>query len=260
MPAIPTTAPLKPLSDAMPRTGAFAQDEFDIDAPWHHHDMHQLQYAFEGSMEVEDKARRNLLPRTLAAWIPAGVIHRTSLHRVRSGSIFFTPDMVTNVGDRVRIVIVSPLMRAMVIGAMRWQISEPLDAIGDTYFKTLALLCSEWIETEAPLSLPSSDDSVLRAAMNHTLTQLATATIASASAAANLSERSLRRRFQALTGMSWEEYRRRARLLVAVERIANTRLPIGHIAIDLGYESQSAFAKAFRALLGINPNAFRRLD
>jgi AraC-like DNA-binding protein len=266
MPAAPAIDPLKRLIEPMHLpgadtgivAGAFTQDEFDIDAPWHHHEMHQLQYAFEGSIEVEDKARRNLLPRTLAAWIPAGVTHRTSLHRVRSGSILFAPDMVKNAGDRVRIVMVSSLMREMVIGAMRWQIGAPLDTVGSAYFKTLALLCGEWIEKEAPLSLPSSDDPALRAAMDHTRAQLITATIASASAAANLSERSLRRRFQSNTGLSWEDYRRRARLLLALERITATRLPIGQIAMDLGYESQSAFAKAFRSLLGVNPSAFRR--
>lgn len=258
MPNIPTTAPLKRLSETMPRAAAFVQDEFDIDTPWHQHDMHQLQYAFEGSIEVEDNTCRYLLPRTLAAWIPAGIIHRTSLHHVRSGCVLFAPDMVPNAGNRVRIVMVAPLMREMVIGAMRWQIGEPLDATGDAYFKTLALLCAEWIEAEAPLSLPSSDDPALRAAMDHTRAQLTTATIASASAAAKLSERSLRRRFQSLAGISWGEYRRRARLLLAVEQIATTRLPIGRIAMDLGYENQSAFAKAFRSLLGISPSTFRR--
>lgn len=254
MPAIP----FKQLSKTLPCGGAFVQDEFDIDAPWHHHEVHQLQYAFEGSIEVEDKTRRHLLPRTLAAWIPAGVAHRTSLHHVRSGCILFAPHLVPNAGDRVRIVMVSPLMREMVMGAMRWQIGKPLDAIGDAYFRALALLCSEWIETEASLSLPSSDDPALRAAMDYTRAHLASATIAAASATAALSERSLRRRFQTNTGMSWEDYRRRARLLVAVEKIATTNLPIGHIAMDLGYENQSAFAKAFRALLGVNPSEFRR--
>lgn len=254
------TAPFKAFVENNQRAsaGAFTQDQFDIDAPWHHHDMHQLQYAFEGSIEVEDKTRRNLLPRTLAAWIPAGVAHRTSIHRVRSGSIMFAPELVPNAGDCVRIVMVPPLMREMVIGAMRWQIGKPLDAAGDAYFKALALLCSEWIATEAPLSLPSSDDLMLRAAMDHTRDQLAGATIASASAAANTSERSLRRRFQTNTGMSWEQFRRRARLLAAVERLTHSRDSIGRIANDLGYENQSAFAKAFRELLGMSPGEFRR--
>jgi hypothetical protein len=34
-----------------PIAGAIIQDGFDLECPWHHHDMHQLQYAFEGSME-----------------------------------------------------------------------------------------------------------------------------------------------------------------------------------------------------------------
>lgn len=254
----PTTTPLERLLRDTPRAGAFVQDQFDVDAPWHHHEMHQLQYAFEGSIEVEDETRRYLLPRTLAAWIPARIAHRTSIHRVRSGCILFAPGMVSGAGDRVRIVMVSPLMREMVIGAMRWQIGTPLDAVGDAYFNALAQLCREWIAVEAPLSLPSSDDPVLCAAMNHTRANLVTATITSASAAANISERSLRRRFQAGIGMSWEDYRRRARLLLAVEKVATTRLPIGRIALDLGYENQSAFAKAFRAQLGMNPSEFRR--
>ncbi len=262
MSSIPATAPLKTLVNAEHRAvaGAFAQDQFDIASPWHYHDMHQLQYAFEGSIEVEDKSRRSLLPRTLAAWIPAGVIHRTSVHRVRSGCILFTPLMVPNAGDCVRIVLVSRLMREMIIGAMRWQLGKPLDDVGDAYFRTLALLCREWIEAETPLSLPTSDDPALHAAMSHTRLHMATATIGSASAAANLSERSLRRRFQSIAGMGWEEYRRRARLLAAVERIANSRVPIGRVAADLGYESQSAFAKAFRAFLGVSPSAFRQRD
>ena len=68
--------------------------------------------------------------------------------------------------------MVSPLMREMVIGAMRWQIGQPLDVVGTAYFQSLALLCSEWIAHEAPLSLPSSDDQALSAAMEHTRAQL----------------------------------------------------------------------------------------
>ena len=37
-----------------PAAGAIVQDEYDVDSHWHTHDMHQLQYAFEGSIEVAD--------------------------------------------------------------------------------------------------------------------------------------------------------------------------------------------------------------
>ena len=240
-----------------PIAGAIVQDEFDMDSPWHHHDMHQIQYAFDGALEVEDATRRSLLPRQLAAWIPAGVSHSTSLHRVRSGSVLLAPHLVPDAGDRVRIIQVSPLMREMVIGAMRWSLATPLDTTGEAYFTAFALLCREWIANEAPLSLPTTVEPRLRAAMEHTRTQIATATLLSACRAADLSERSLRRRFQTL-GISWEEYRRRARLLAAIELLSTSALSIRAIADRVGYESQGAFAKAFRLLLGDTPSAFRR--
>lgn len=239
-----------------PFAGSLLQDQYDLDSPWHHHDVHQLQYAFEGALEVECRTRRFFLPRELAAWIPAGVEHRTSLHRVRSGSIMFAASLVDNAGDRVRILAVSPLMRAMILGAMRWPITAPLDAVGEAYLRALAMLCREWIEVEAPLSLPTSADPQLRAAMEHTRVHVAHATVKSASDAAGLSERSLRRRFET-SGLSWEEYRRRARILAALP-LLETRLSVGEVAERVGYESQSAFAKTFRAVFGVTPREYRQ--
>jgi transcriptional regulator GlxA family with amidase domain len=166
--------------------------------------------------------------------------------------------MVADAGRWVRIIEVSPLMRAMVMGAMRWPLSAPQDEVGRAYFTAFALLCGEWLRQEAGLSLPTASDPPLLAAMEHTRVNLSDADMASAARAAGMSERSLRRRFRAEAGLTWEEYRRRARLLSSVELLTHTRRSIGVIAAEVGFESQSAFAKAFRALLGRNPQAFRR--
>lgn len=255
-----TDAPLHPVVEPVrrARAGAVVQDGYDLDTPWHRHDMHQLQYAFDGAIEVEDARARHLLPRELAAWIPAGVAHRTSLHKVRSGSVLFSPEMVEGAGDRVRIVEVCPLMREMVLGAMRWPLEAPQDETARAYFTALGRLCAEWIAREAPLSLPTSADPAVRAAMAFTRGRLAEADLAGASGAAGVSARTLRRRFQAETGMSWEAWRGRARLLAAVAQLSGTRRPVGVIAAEVGFESQSAFAKALRRLTGKTPRDFRR--
>jgi len=251
--------PIERLADprARPDAGAFLQDGFDVDTHWHAHDMHQIQYAFDGSIEVEDARSRYLAPRQLAAWIPAGVAHRTRLHDVRSGSLLFKPQMIPDAGERVRIVPVPPLMREMIIGAMRWPLSQPQDAVGRAYFAAFALLCAEWIGQEAPLWLPTTQEPRLRAAAAHTRERLADADFASACGVAGMSERTLRRRFRRDLGMTWEAYRRRARLLRAVELLSETPAPIGAVAAQTGFESQSAFAKAFGELMGETPRAFR---
>jgi AraC-like DNA-binding protein len=239
------------------QAGAIVQDAFDLDCPWHHHDMHQLQYAFENSMELEDAQARYLLPRDLAGWIPAGVTHRNSLHHIRSVSILLAADSVPNAGDRVRILRASPLMREMIAEATRWPLDRPLDETGRIYFAALARLCGEWITDEAPFTLPLSTDPALRAAIRYTREHLVGSTVAGVCRAAGLSERTLRRRFQAELGMGWDEYRRRARLLSAAEALANGNESIARIAADVGFESQSAFAAAFQQLTGKTPRAFR---
>jgi AraC-like DNA-binding protein len=236
---------------------AIVQDDYDLDSPWHSHDMHQLQYAFEGAIEVEDAYARHLLPRSLAAWIPAGVAHRTSLHRIRCGSILFAPEAVQPAGDRVRIVQVSPLMREMVMGAMRWPLDEPQDATGRAYFAALSLLCAEWIVRETPLSLPTASEPALREALRYTRANLLHAGVKDVCKTAGLSERTLRRRFRRELGMSWDDYRRRARLVAAAVLLSDTALPVGLVATRVGFGSQSAFARAFRALTGKRPRDFR---
>lgn len=241
-----------------PRAGAVVQDQYEIDAPWHHHDMHQLQYAFEGAMELEDDHGRHLLPRSLAGWIPAGTRHRNSLRRIRSVSILLSPEYVANAGDRVRIINVSPLMREMIAEAARWPLDGRLDATGTAFFTAFACLCAEWIGNLAPLTLPTTTDAALGRALAHVRADPAGSDMRASAYVAGLSERTLRRRCRNQIGMGWDEYRRHARLLAAVEPLTETDHSIARIAAEVGFESQSAFARAFREMIGQSPQAFRK--
>jgi AraC-like DNA-binding protein len=71
-----------------------------------------------------------------------------------------------------------------------------------------------------------------------------------------LSSRTLARHFRRHTGMSFAAWRRRARLLRALGLIAEGR-PIVEVALELGYESPSAFSAMFRRELGAPPSSFR---
>lgn len=237
--------------------GAIVQDRYDLDGPWRHHDMHQIQYAFEGAIALEDAHGRHLVPRSLAGWIPAGVAHRDSLHRVRSISLLLDPRMIPDAGERVRVLRVSPLMREMIAEAVRWPLDRPLEQTGRIFFAAFACLCRDWIADEAAFTLPTSHDPALEAATAYPRENLRRSSFVGASRAAGLSERTLRRRFRAELGLGWEHYRRRARLLAAVEALTTSDRSIAQIAGDVGFESQSAFPKAFQQLTGETPSAFR---
>jgi AraC-like DNA-binding protein len=240
-----------------PQAGSHCSDGMSVDTGWHFHDVHQLLYAFEGAIEVEGTRGRYLVPRQLAAWIPAGVPHRTSIHRVRSGSVFFTTDMVGPVEPRIRTVLVSTLMREMIGEAMRWPIHEPQSPLGTAFFAAMAGLCGEWIAHEADLFLPTSNDPQLKRALDYTARQ-AQAKLPAVCRHAGISERSLRRRLNTDIGMTWEAYRHRSRLLRAVALLGETDLPVGDVASKCGFESPSAFAKAFRLVMGEAPRDYRK--
>jgi AraC-like DNA-binding protein/quercetin dioxygenase-like cupin family protein len=241
---------------AQPRAGALFSPDLDVDSHWHRHDMHQMMFAFEGAVELESDRGRHLIPRHLAAWIPTGVAHRTSIHHVRVGSVFFPADMVEAPGLRIRTLIVSPLMREMMREAMRWQLDGPDTPLRTNFFEALAGFCGEWIEREADLFLPAVTDLRLERALDYTAREV-DAKLPDVCRNAGVSERTLRRRLKAETGLSWEDYRRRSRLLQAVSLLSETDASVGDIAARCGFESPSGFAKAFRVAVGEAPSAYR---
>ncbi|HEY0650721.1 helix-turn-helix transcriptional regulator, partial [Phenylobacterium sp.] len=70
--------------------------------------------------------------------------------------------------------------------------------------------------------------------------------------AAGMSRRSFIRHFQADTGMGFAEWRRRLRLLMARQYLADG-LSVTEAAVALGYNSASAFIAMVRRELGVTP-------
>jgi AraC-like DNA-binding protein len=65
-------------------------------------------------------------------------------------------------------------------------------------------------------------------------------------------------RFKETVGVPPMEYLTRWRMLLAGDRMANTSDSISEIAQSLGYESASAFAKAFKKIMGCSPRQYTR--
>ena len=241
------------------RAGTFSYDGGDLVTGWHSHDLHQIEYAFEGIAEVETATTHHLLPPQQAVWIPAGLSHRTTLKQVRSVAVFFDPAMVRGADDRVRVLAATPLLREMIVFATRWPIGRPTsDHTADAFFESLALLVAEWLEHEAPLRLPTTTDTDVRAVMDYANAHLAEVTIGAAGAAVGLSERSLRRRFAAATGMTWREYLLQSRLLRAMALLTEPGRSVLDVATAVGFASVSAFTRVFRRLTGETPTVYRR--
>lgn len=65
-------------------------------------------------------------------------------------------------------------------------------------------------------------------------------------------------RFKEKVGSTPMEYLTRWRMLLASERLSAANSSIPRIAAELGYESESAFAKAFKRVMGCSPRQHTR--
>ena len=227
---------------------------------WHSHDLHQIQYAIGGVVEVETAAAHYLLPPQQAAWIPVGLEHQATMTPdVRSVAVMFDPRLLPEVDSRARILAVSPLIRQMMIYALRWPIGRAeSDPVSDGFFQTLGHLVFEALDHEAPLSLPTSTNPIVAAAMAYTKAHLAVATAADVSRAVAVSERTLRRQFDEAIGMSWRTYLLHARMLRAMALLAAPGQSVQQAATAVGFDSLSAFTRAFTAFCGETPSTYRK--
>lgn len=227
---------------------------------WHFHDVHEIEYACRGMVEVTTEAGHYLLPPHQAAWIPAGLRHRTTLNAdARTLAVLFEPRLVPAAGDRVRILPVSALLREMMLYSVRWPISRTEPVAGaDPFFQTLGHMVGEVLDDERPLHLPAANDPLTAAAAEYTRAHLDHVTLGEVTRAVGVSERTLRRLFHAHLGMSWRTYLLRARVLRSMTLLAEADRSVLEVSVAVGFDDVGAFARSFARHCGETPSAYKR--
>ncbi|MGE5134468.1 MAG: AraC family transcriptional regulator [Gemmatimonadota bacterium] len=227
---------------------------------WHFHDVHEIEYACRGVVEVKTQAGHYLLPPHQAAWIPAGLQHQTTLNAgAQTLAVLFEPELVPVAGDRVRIIAVSALLREMMLYSGRWPISRTGSGVdADSFFQALGYVVAEALEDERPLNLPVSADPLVTAATDYTRAHLDHVTVRDVTRAVGVSERTLRRLFSTHMGMSWRSYLLRARVLRSMAMLAQPDRSVLEVSIAVGFDDVGAFARSFARHCGETPSAYKR--
>ncbi len=227
---------------------------------WHSHARHQLLYTSQGVMQLELETAQWLLPPQRAAWITAGAPHQTRyLTPVSLRSICFDPMFPGVPETDCRVFSVTPLAREMIIYGMRWGVDrDPDDTTANLFFQTLAVLCQQWMAEEPPFRLPRAKTVDLERAMQYTLQHLDGIHIEDVAEASNLSVRTLRRRMNQETGISWQQFLHDARMMRAMELLTLPDAQVTETALAVGYKSLSAFTQSFTRFTGETPSHYSR--
>lgn len=74
----------------------------------------------------------------------------------------------------------------------------------------------------------------------------------------SMSRATFLRRFERSMGTTYGAFVSRTRLMVAADLLQTTDLTVSGVAAEIGYQSESAFARAFKKETGLTPARFRR--
>ena len=221
----------------------------------HHHRRAQLLYGSGGVMTVETAAGIWVVPPLRAVWIPPLTDHEVSARQaVTVRSLYIDPSRTSGLPADCSVVTVSPLLREMIMRAVELPTLYDEDG-ADGRFMTV-LLDQVRALPETPLHLPVSDHPhVLPIYRGLTENPADTRPLESWAGELGASSRTLTRLFQKEPGMSFRQWRQQVRLLEALTRLA-AGAPVTTVAMDLGYDSQSAFIAMFKKALGKTPGKY----
>nr|WP_322748574.1 MULTISPECIES: AraC family transcriptional regulator [unclassified Frankia] len=223
-------------------------------------DRHYLLCASAGALRLEAQGQAWLLPPARAALIEAGRPIRVSIPRpVTTASVLFDTAFTPALPAPLTVFDLNPLARALVNECGAWgESDEPLTAYGETLFAALAAVTWRLAEQPSPVVVPAGRSPELRRALRLTEQRLGSEVrFEDLADEVGLAPRSLARRFEAETGMTWRAVLRRMRVVRAIEELAAGDTPITTIAFMTGYTSLSAFNTAFRDLTGRTPTEYR---
>jgi len=218
----------------------------------HAHPFGQLVHAAAGVMRVLTDEGSWIVPPGRAVWIPTALEHEVQMvTSVAMRTVYVVPEALPEAPSSASVVEVTPLLCELILEALRRPRPYPLGGADERLFRVL--LDNVSFRHVVPLHLPSPK-SVQLADITARLRRdpADKRTLAAWAKATGTSARTLARSFRRETGPSFGAWRAQARLMRALELLARGRR-VTDVALDLGYESTSAFIQSFRRHLGTTP-------
>lgn len=229
---------------------AFA-DGWEI--PLHHHARDQLLFAKHGIMRLRTERSAWVVPRNCAVYIPGGTRHSVIMHGAVDMRTLYIDNRGTQaVPPALTVISVSNLLRELILALSE----ESVDYVSGSRAARIASLIeveiggAKTLDFNVPLP---SDPRLQRVCAQLLAVPSDRRSFEDWSEVAGASPRTLTRLFERDLGMGFNRWRQQVRFQSALDPLSDG-VPISFVARLHGYNSPSAFASAFRKIMGFAPS------
>jgi AraC-like DNA-binding protein len=221
----------------------------------HQHNWGQFVYANEGVMAVITDEGRYLIPPEQGVWVPAKEDHEIiTSTEVELTSLYIENEQAKEFLLACQVLNVSPFLKTL--------LNEAKNINGDYLWEStqgrLLRLIRDQIATakSIDLQLPYPKDKRLKEIISRIQKFPALKTdLNSWGKFVGASVRTLSRTFKRETGITYSEWKQRLSIQIAIKQLYMGE-SVGNIAINLGYESSSAFIYMFRKHMKVTPSNY----
>jgi AraC-like DNA-binding protein len=206
-------------------------------------------------MEISADQSLWLTPPHLAVWIPAKTRHRIRMPRsVSMRTLYLRRGLLPHAPEVCTVLHISPLFRELVLETVR---IGQLRTNNRLHCALRDLVLSQ-LQNARPVptfvTLPK-DSRAVGVAQAFLANQSTAPSLDALCRRVGVSVRTIQRIFLREVGMSFEVWRRQARLMKGIEMLVEG-CPVKTVAADVGYRQPSAFVELFRRTLGTTPKAW----
>jgi AraC-like DNA-binding protein/quercetin dioxygenase-like cupin family protein len=221
----------------------------------HHHGWHQFIYAASGVMTVETPAGTWIAPTNRAVWVPARMTHAIEMSgAVAMRALYFAPGLRRVFPEQCRVVSVSPLLREVVLHVVERGGLDRRSAAGRHLLEVVLDLVT--VLPPDPLRIDHVTDPRAERVARLVIAEPGDrATLAQLAQRIGTAKRTIERAFVRETGMSFGRWRQRVRMIHALRLLAAGQ-PVTTVALEVGYDSVSAFISRFRSEFGTTPGQY----
>ncbi len=224
----------------------------------HQHDRAQLIHSLVGNLVVEVEEQAFLITPETALWIPAEVQHAVfAQESVHYCSVYVNQTMASDLAGQVHRVYMRPLLQQLAISAARFSKANTLSEQQSRLLEVLVDQIRAIEPCELVLSLPRDrrltrvvPRLIAKPSLNDDLMTIASE--------ANISARTVERIFKKETGFSYKQWQQRLILLRAIA-LLKRGTPVKVIAIELSYQTSSAFIAMFKRIMKHTPSQYIKL-
>jgi AraC-like DNA-binding protein len=250
---IPADAPAAVRTGILHRRGTNRFDGAGPDeARWHAHEGGQFILVETGISHLRTELGAWIIPARRVAWVPPGVRHASKPSGSGTGWVVIPPVELRNLPDGVCVLRASSLMSASLQRLTQLTASD-----GPMRRLLWQVVAAEVSATQPePLEVPMpTAPRLLKAAQSVLTRPTAAASLDELAARAGMSRRSFARHFRSETGLPYARWKRAVIAQHALELVAAGH-KVSSVALDVGYESVSAFIAMFRRQYGDSPRQF----